>query len=186
MELREAMWTLIVGSNWQRVRVRALDWVETIGAKMRFELNDIDEIFSIFPRADPYIADARSEYLLTKHSDRIYELERELAGDENSRRAVIVNYDWYWEGHPWCILGVQFLIRNGKLLSFLYLRSSNLYRALPYDLHALLTLRDKLATRLMVDVGEIYYFATSAHVFERDWTEFLRNFGVSPSEVRVY
>lgn len=184
----EAIRNLLLSNKWYKVKVRNQEWYETIGVKMCFEI-DVDDLNIYFPHMDLYMAKARSEYLMKTHEDGIGEVIETLKQNIYTRQAVISGFDWWWYDHLWCVWGIQFLVRENKLHSLIYLRSSNLWRALPYDLHALLSVRKIILRELKLSklsLGSVYYFAGSAHVAVEDWSKFLWHFGVKESEVEIH
>lgn len=97
-----------------------------------------------------------------------------LRRDETSRQA----YFNIWRENPPiskdvpCTVGCQFMIRNGRLDSFVSMRSNDAWLGSPYDwfsasmwsAYVLLEL-----SRPDVDLGFLYHSANSRHLYEKDW-----------------
>lgn len=185
--LRAALANFVRSNVWEHVEVRGKRWIETVGTDLKLPVVTSAEIKQLWPSFDLYIAEARSEYILSKVSQRLSQIAEIIKHDPGTRRAYVYKPDWYWEKHPACILYVQFLLRRHKLLSLVCIRSSNLYNALPYDIHAVDFLASYIISKLdlFAEKGEQIYHFGSAHVPENKWREFLSNLGVSEEEVNV-
>jgi len=101
--------------------------------------------------------------------DRLVEL---LRVDQQSRRAVLglfdpargLNQD---ERDVACACSLQLMIRSGRLLAFVYMRSNDAIWGLPYDIFFFTMLQELLACELGLELGYYYHFAASLHLYER-------------------
>ena len=102
---------------------------------------------------------------------------RTLAEDAGSRQAVLN----IWRERPGkskdipCTISMQFMIRDGKLNCYTFMRSSDAIMGLPYD-SILFSLVSAYILSIMrykygltgIDLGNLYLFIGSAHVYEKD------------------
>lgn len=99
-----------------------------------------------------------------------------LLRDPTSRQAVLS----LWERNPSpskdipCTLALQFMIRDGRLDAHVFMRSSDVWLGLPYDLFTFAMVAVKLACRLnmtgqfnndVVRLGDLYLTAASSHLY---------------------
>lgn len=95
-----------------------------------------------------------------------------LKRDPDSRRAVIdlfdatIDLDSDSKDVP-CANLVQFLIREGKLLVFVSMRSNDAIWGLPYDVFLFTMFQELMAVELGLELGPYYHSATSMHLYER-------------------
>lgn len=184
-QLKAALSEALPEYKWKEVIVRGIKWIETLNFQVTMKLPTESEIFRVYREADEYIARARTEYIRST-VDVCCSVPICRGEDMNTRRMVVTNFDWYWHEHPWCVIAVQAIYRFPDMHYFLILRSSNLYRALPYDLHAVTEGFAPEVKKLyseMFDVKSpaneiLHIYATNAHVLKDDWDKFLRAFGV--------
>jgi thymidylate synthase len=105
--------------------------------------------------------------------DQLDGMRAELAAYGESRRAVAVLWDPprdAGEAHPPCLVALQARLRGGALHLVAYLRSSDLYRAWPYNAFGLRRLQARLAEDVgAARAGELVTVAGSAHVYEECW-----------------
>lgn len=98
-----------------------------------------------------------------------------LENDPNSRRAIAIytrprmHYDFNKNGMSdfICTNTVQYLIRDGKLISIVNMRSNDAIFGFRNDLHWQKHVQTKLATDLGIDVGSIFWQVGSFHIYER-------------------
>jgi thymidylate synthase len=99
----------------------------------------------------------------------IYNLLRE---DPDSRRAVITIYSGHQDHREIldipCTIGLQFLLRNDRLDLIAYMRSSDVYLGLPYDIQQFTFLQRLLANWLNIELGTYTHIAGSGHIYKRD------------------
>lgn len=67
-----------------------------------------------------------------------------------------------------CTLTIQFMVRDGKLISHVSMRSNDAWLGLPYDLMQFCALHCTVAQILRVEVGPYFHTAGSMHLYERD------------------
>ncbi len=184
-QLKAAIAEALTEYKWKEVIVRGVRWVETLSFQVTMKLPTEAEIFRVYKEADEYIARARTEYIRST-IDVCCAAPICRGEDMNTRRMVVTNFDWYWHEHPWCVIAVQAMYRFPDMHYFLILRSSNLYRALPYDLHAVAygfapevkKLYDEMFN-VKAPANEILHiYATNAHVLKEDWDKLTQTFNV--------
>ena len=98
---------------------------------------------------------------------------RSLIRDQDSRQAVIS----VWRESPGptknppCTIALSFSLRKGKLHAHLYLRSSDTWLGLPYDLFGMACVAARVAAALYQDgmeeitLGNLYVVAASSHYY---------------------
>jgi len=153
--------------NGEIVEINGKKYREVRGVIFKDSVIKSDEDFGKrFPQADPFIASRRSEYILHAQWESLCSTAKELRGEESSRRAIMYCPDWYWENHPNCVVAIQFMIRNGKIETYVFMRSLEAKRGYPYDLYSvtdlLVTLNDLLYRDL--EFGEIVFLVSNFHV----------------------
>jgi hypothetical protein len=89
-------------------------------------------------------------------------IHRQIITDNNTRQAVIR----FLEG--FCTQMVQFLFRNGELNLVLVMRSSDTLTGLPYDIFGWTAVTKYLSILLKCDLGMLYYFSGSQHLWTTD------------------
>lgn len=68
-----------------------------------------------------------------------------------------------------CTLNLHYQIRNDKLYATTMMRSNDIWFGVPYDYFVFTSLQTKMAMELGVGVGEYTHFASSLHLYEKDW-----------------
>ena len=95
-----------------------------------------------------------------------------LRKDVNSRRACIIlndaNEDAGITLDEQCTIFLQFLIRNGKLDMYTYMRSNDIMYGVPYDMPFFISIQLAMADELNIPVGNYYHNATSLHCYIKD------------------
>jgi len=119
-------------------------------------------------------AETRELYIKETFADELQKMYNLLAEDASSRRAYVLNLDFYWEGHDPCNMIYQFLWRDKRLNLLIYLRSSDVRNVLPLDILTASSVLKKLVwqlgvRQLGVQPGLIIFFIGSLHVYEDDW-----------------
>lgn len=66
-----------------------------------------------------------------------------------------------------CTIGLQFLVRDDKLVCFCYMRSNDAWYGLCYDLFQFTQLQISIANTLGLEAGPYVHHATSMHLYER-------------------
>lgn len=93
-----------------------------------------------------------------------------LRKDPDSRQAVLtinkVEDNFTQTKDVPCTIALQFLIREGKLDCFAYMRSNDIIWGTPYDVFVFTTAQMVIANTLGIPVGRYYHTATSLHVYE--------------------
>ena len=100
---------------------------------------------------------------------------QELHRNPNSRRAVMIynrpsmHQDYCTDGMSdfVCTYANTFMIRDNKLISHYLMRSNDAVFGYDNDVHWAMYVQKMLAQRLLVEVGDIIWTATSLHVYER-------------------
>lgn len=96
-----------------------------------------------------------------------------LKNDPNSRRAVInlntPNANAKTTKDEICTIAIQFLVRDGELDCTVMMRSNDIWFGLPYDITFFTDLQKYIANCLHLDYGTYTHFATSLHVYDRDY-----------------
>lgn len=67
-----------------------------------------------------------------------------------------------------CTICIQYLIRDNKLHSTVYMRSNDIWLGFPYDVFNFTSLQVLMAMKLGVPVGEYTHIAGSLHLYERN------------------
>ena len=113
--------------------------------------------------------------------DKIIEL---LCVDPDSRRAVInfnvPNKNVIETKDEICTIGLQFLIRDGKLNCYGIMRSNDVWYGLPYDVIFFTELTKYIARRLRIPYGTYTHNVISLHVYDRNYYDIVEAFGAEP------
>lgn len=100
----------------------------------------------------------------------ITDVINKLRKDPDSRQAVLtinkVDDNFTQTKDVPCTIALQFLIREGKLDCFAYMRSNDIIWGTPYDVFVFTTAQMVIANTLKIPVGRYYHTATSLHVYE--------------------
>ncbi|MBK8266470.1 MAG: thymidylate synthase [Nannocystis sp.] len=96
-----------------------------------------------------------------------------LKSDPDSKRAVVQIFDMNELRVPnnidvSCTLGLQFLLREGRLHSIAYMRANDAFRGMVSDLFSFTLIQEFLACELGVELGTYTHVAGSLHVYEPD------------------
>lgn len=105
--------------------------------------------------------------------DQIETVIKLLKADPNSRRAVINlntpnSHVIETKDEP-CTIALQFMIRKGNLDCTAIMRSNDIWFGTPYDVAFFTELQKYIAQRLEVGYGWYTHFATSLHLYDRDY-----------------
>lgn len=90
-----------------------------------------------------------------------------LMGDRDTRRAVIV-MGRPNDVVPCCVQTIQFLIRDGKLTTVVYMRSWDLGLGYAYDLHMFNRLGTYVSRTVGAAHGSTTVFAGSGHLYREE------------------
>ena len=108
--------------------------------------------------------------------EQIIELLRK---DKNTRRAVLnisdPTIDRINTKDMQCTIALQFIIRDNKLDTTVYMRSNDVYFGLPYDYIFFMSLANYIASKLELKIGTYTHVATSMHMYERDVNKFVEH-----------
>lgn len=104
--------------------------------------------------------------------DQIPYIVRTLNADTGSRQAVMT----IWERKPEkskdipCTIGLQFRIWDKKLQTTVYMRSSDLFLGIPYDLFVFTMVTAEIRRQLADDygLGEITFMLGSSHIYDHN------------------
>ena len=66
-----------------------------------------------------------------------------------------------------CTIAQQFIVRNGKLDSNVFMRSNDIIFGLTYDMPWFCLLQKRMARELRLPIGSYKHFATSMHAYEK-------------------
>ena len=66
-----------------------------------------------------------------------------------------------------CTIGIQFMIRRGKLDCTVYMRSNDIWFGFPYDTAFFMELQKYVAKRLNIPTGTYTHTVTSLHVYDK-------------------
>lgn len=105
--------------------------------------------------------------------DQLEQVAAILYKDPNSRRALI-NLNFAHNNKEKtkdeiCTIGLQFMLRRGKLNMTSIMRSNDIWFGFSYDVIYFKLLQFMLAKRLGVEVGEHTHFVSSMHLYDRDY-----------------
>lgn len=98
---------------------------------------------------------------------------QKLRTDPHTRQAVITLWDPWLDNLPGmrdypCTVALQLIRRRDRLDLHVTMRSSDVWRGLPYDVFQFSQLQLTAARLLGVDVGTYYHMAWSLHLYESD------------------
>lgn len=120
-------------------------------------------------------------YILFKKygKNQLEEVIQELKKDHTSRKAVLnisdPAIDRLHTKDMQCTIALQFLIRDNKLNTTVYMRSNDVYFGLPYDYIFFMSLAYYVANELGIKVGTYCHNATSLHMYEKDFDKFVEH-----------
>lgn len=108
-----------------------------------------------------------------------------LCADPESRRAVI-NFNVPNERvietkDEICTIGLQFMIRDGKLNCTGIMRSNDVWYGLPYDVIFFTELTKYIARRLNVPYGTYTHTVISLHAYERNYEDIVKTATTDPT-----
>lgn len=105
--------------------------------------------------------------------DQVEKVIELLEKDPNSRRAVInlntPNKNVVETKDEPCTIALQFMIRKGNLDCTAMMRSNDIWFGTPYDVAFFTELQKYIAQRLGLGYGYYTHFATSLHLYDRDY-----------------
>ncbi|MEM6735722.1 MAG: thymidylate synthase [Bacteroidota bacterium] len=132
-----------------------------------------------------YKQEAEGEIIYGAYGPRIFKLKRSdkiinqlknvinsLKKNPTTKKAVIQLFDAMdiHESHKEipCTCIMQFLIREGKLNMFVYMRSNDAYKGLPHDIFAFTMIQELVSKMTNTSLGAYYHYASSMHLYEED------------------
>lgn len=105
-------------------------------------------------------------------TDQLARVREVLAGDPDSRRAVVQLFDPGTDFNGYkdvpCTLGYRFYLRDGRLHMHTTMRSQDLWLGFCYDIFAATMLQELLAGWLGADLGEYWHHVDSLHLYAGD------------------
>lgn len=104
----------------------------------------------------------------------------------NQLKQVIdkINLEWFtrrtylsiWDAsddatstHPPCILGIQFLVRDGRLNATAFVRSNDAWLCAIPDMVSLIEIQREISDEIGIEIGCYTHFATSYHLYDHDF-----------------
>lgn len=117
-------------------------------------------------------------YILEKKYgfDQIQQIIKLLKKDPNSRRAVLnisdPSINRIKTKDMQCTIALQFLIRDEKLQTTVYMRSNDVYFGFPYDYIYFVSIASYIADKLGIKLGQYIHNATSIHMYLKDEEKF--------------
>lgn len=97
---------------------------------------------------------------------------KKIEEDRDTRQAVMT----LWKTSPKpskdvpCTVAMQFLVRRDVLHMSVFMRSSDVWMGLPYDMFSFTMMAQKIATDLDVELGNCCITAGSSHLYQKDYT----------------
>lgn len=126
---------------------------------------DLEEIKAAAPNArHPLFNEVPCDYGVRMRGQIDKAIER-IKADRDTRRAIVVTARPDDETPP-CIMLVQFLVRDGQLLTVAFMRSWDLCLGFAYDLHLFHALSWKVAKGVGLPVGPLRVVVGSAHTYD--------------------
>lgn len=128
--------------------------------------------------------------IFTKHGfDQLQTIIDLLKIAPNTRRAVInINvpnaHVIDTKDEP-CTIALQFYIRNNALNLIVMMRSNDIWFGFPYDITFFTELQKYVALELGISFGTYTHFATSLHVYNRDY-EKIKALAANPKTIKSY
>jgi len=98
--------------------------------------------------------------------------EWQLRGDRDCRQAVVSLWrerdrESRWKDRP-CTTELQYLLRDGRLVAFTYMRSNDAWKGFSYDVFQFGQAQALLAHVLGFPTGEVHHVAASFHLYDTD------------------
>jgi thymidylate synthase len=104
--------------------------------------------------------------------DQIGYVTEKLKEDQYSRQAIIT----IWRPRPFrskdipCTVAMQFLLRDGAVNTNVFMRSSDVWLGIPYDIFSFTIMSAIVALRLRVkSLGILSIFLGSSHLYKENW-----------------
>jgi|GEM_PF-3590991 len=108
--------------------------------------------------------------------DQLELVEQQLRRDPDTRQAVVslwseTDREPTWKDRP-CTTEFQFMIREGRLDVFVFMRANDLWTGTCYDVFQFGQIQAAMAHVLGIEPGTYHHYATSLHIYERDLEKF--------------
>lgn len=157
---------------------REIAWYDSQSLNVRDIPGGAPQIWQQVADPDGYI---NSNYGWCIYSSANYEqytnVLEELRQNPNSRRAVMIytrptmwlDFDLNGRSDFMCTNAVQYMIRDDRLHAYVNMRSNDAVFGYKNDRAWQLEVQHRLARDLAVAVGDLWWTATSLHVYERHW-----------------
>lgn len=111
--------------------------------------------------------------------DQIEQVINLLKKDKNTRRAVLnisdPAIDRINTKDMQCTIAIQFLIRNNKLNTTVYMRSNDIIFGFPYDYIYFISLAYYISSKLGIELGTYTHIATSLHLYDSGYKYIIKN-----------
>jgi thymidylate synthase len=97
----------------------------------------------------------------------------QLRKDQDTRQAVLT----IWDRCPRpskdipCTVSMQFLVRDNKVHLVVFMRSSDVWMGLPYDMFSFSMVAHEVGAALGIELGDCYITAGSSHLYESNWID---------------
>lgn len=125
---------------------------------------------------DEFLVDGKFDYTYSERMHwQIDAIVAELTKNPESRQAIIeihdrsIDQDRMGKQRIPCSMFYQFMIRDGALDVIYVMRSTDFATHFQNDIWLAIALRDALAARLRLNPGKFIMFASSLHIYKKDW-----------------
>lgn len=103
-------------------------------------------------------------------------VEQQLRRDPDTRQAIVslwseTDREPSWKDRP-CTTELQFMVRDGALDVFVFMRANDLWTGTCYDVGQFGQVQAAMAHVLGIPYGTYHHYATSLHIYERDIEKF--------------
>lgn len=123
---------------------------------------DLNELLSVAPKVNRSLfIEVPCNYGI-RMGDQLETAVTRLLEDRDTRRAIVVlaRPD---DNPPPCILSIQFLIRESRLLTVAFMRSWDQYLGLPYDVYLFRALGIYMSQKTKCEVGDVIVLSSNIH-----------------------
>lgn len=154
---------------------RELNWYNSTSLNVYDIEGKVPAIWQQVADANGFINSNYGWCIYSKGNHEQYlKVKRELKRNPDSRRATMIytrptmheDYNKHGMSDFMCTNTVQYLIRDGRLNSLVYMRSNDAVYGYKNDYAWQKHVLDKLATDLEVKVGNLFWNVASLHVYE--------------------
>jgi len=151
---------------------------ELRGISFRLHSNfiTVEGLQRLSPYFHCYFAALRTEFVMAKINKELAEAIKLLEDDSSTRRAVVHDPDFIWEGQPACLMAAHLMVRRDQsnqvyLDIFLHFRSCDYYKTFLYDLYVAKKILEGVANYVGAEPRIIYVYADSFHIYENEVEE---------------